>query len=66
MDVEVNGEEREFADGTTLAQLLEQLGTAQRGVAVAVDGTVVTRSEWQDVVLADGVKVEILTAVQGG
>ncbi|WP_034268782.1 sulfur carrier protein ThiS [Haloechinothrix halophila] len=66
MDVEVNGEEREFADGTTLAQLLEQLGTAQRGVAVAVDGTVVTRSEWQDVVLTDGAKVEILTAVQGG
>lgn len=66
MDVEVNGEEREFADGTTLAQLLAQLGTAQRGVAVAVDGTVVTRSEWQDVVLTDGAKVEILTAVQGG
>ncbi|MPY79319.1 MAG: sulfur carrier protein ThiS [Actinophytocola sp.] len=66
MDVEVNGEDREFADGTTLAGLLEQLGTAQRGVAVAVDGTVVTRSEWQDVVLADGAKVEILIAVQGG
>ncbi|GAA5118543.1 sulfur carrier protein ThiS [Haloechinothrix salitolerans] len=66
MDVEVNGEEREVAEGTTLARLLEQLGTARRGVAVAVDGTVVTRSEWQDVVLTDGAKVEILTAVQGG
>lgn len=66
MDVEVNGEQREFAEGITLARLLEQLGTAQRGVAVAVDGAVVTRSEWQDVVLSDGAKVEILTAVQGG
>lgn len=66
MDVEVNGKERQFPEGTTLAGLLEQLGTAQRGVAVAVDGTVVTRSEWQDVVLSNGAKVEILTAVQGG
>ncbi len=66
MDVEVNGTERQFPEGTTLAGLLEQLGTAQRGVAVAVDGTVVTRSEWQDVVLSNGAKVEILTAVQGG
>ncbi len=66
MDVEVNGTERQLAAGTTLAQLLEQLGTAQRGVAVAVDGTVVTRSEWEDVVLTDGAKVDILTAVQGG
>ncbi|MPY99750.1 MAG: sulfur carrier protein ThiS [Actinophytocola sp.] len=66
MDVEVNGEERRFPEGTTLAGLLEQLGTARRGVAVAVNGTVVTRSEWQNVVLIDGAKVDILTAVQGG
>lgn len=66
MDVEVNGEERQFPEGTTLARLLEQVGTTQRGVAVALDGTVVTRSEWQRVVLSDGAKVEILTAVQGG
>lgn len=66
IEVEVNGEEREFADGTTVAGLLEQLGSARPGVAVAVGGQVVARSGWDDRTLADGERVEILTAVQGG
>jgi sulfur carrier protein len=35
-------------------------------VAVAVNGTVVPRSTWDDVALADGDSVEVLTASQGG
>lgn len=66
IDVVVNGEEREFADGVTLAELLSEVGTAQRGVAVALDGEVVSRGRWPDVVVPDGARVEILTAVQGG
>lgn len=66
IEVEVNGDEREFADGITLAELLDQLGTTQRGVAVAVDGQVVARGAWPEVAIADGAKVQILTAVQGG
>lgn len=66
IEVEVNGDEREFSDGITLAELLDELGTTQRGVAVAVDGQVVTRGAWPDVVITGGAKVQILTAVQGG
>lgn len=66
IEVEVNGDEREFAEGITLAELLDQLGTTQRGVAVAVDGQVVARGAWSDVVIAGGAKVQILIAVQGG
>jgi sulfur carrier protein len=35
-------------------------------VAVAVNGTVVPRSSWTEVALADGDTVEVLTAAQGG
>ncbi|MGH3518366.1 MAG: sulfur carrier protein ThiS [Haloechinothrix sp.] len=66
MEVEVNGDQRQFSDGITLVELLTELGTTQRGVAVAVDGEVIARGSWPDVVIADGARVEILVAVQGG
>ena len=39
---------------------------AARGVAVAVNGEVVPRSEWEGFALSDGMRVEVLRAVQGG
>lgn len=66
IEVEVNGDSRELTDGTTVAGLLDELGAARPGVAVAVDGSVVARSGWAALELADGARVEILTAVQGG
>jgi len=62
----INGEPRGIAGGLTVAQLLVELGAPERGVAVAVDAEVVPRSEWDDVVVDDGARVEVLTAVQGG
>ncbi|WAL66230.1 sulfur carrier protein ThiS [Amycolatopsis cynarae] len=66
MEVQVNGDWRTFPDGTTVAGLLEALGTAPRGVAVAVDGVVVRRGDWAETVVSPGARLEILTAVQGG
>ncbi|MGH3452057.1 MAG: sulfur carrier protein ThiS [Haloechinothrix sp.] len=66
MEVEVNGDERQFRDGITIADLLTEVGTTQRGVAVALDGEVVARGDWPEVVVIDGAQVEILVAVQGG
>jgi sulfur carrier protein len=62
----VNGEPSDVAAGTTLRGLLEQLGAPDRGVAVAVDAEVVPRGEWETFALADGARVEVLIAVQGG
>jgi sulfur carrier protein len=45
---------------------LALLGVPEAGVAVAVDGVVVPRGAWPATVLADGARVEVLTAVQGG
>ncbi|WP_059009067.1 sulfur carrier protein ThiS [Streptomyces specialis] len=62
----VNGEPREVPAGTTLAALVAELTTASGGVAAAVNETVVPRGRWPDTALADGDRVEVLTAVQGG
>ena len=37
----------EVDDQTTVAALLERLGFPEKGIAVAVDWTVLPRSDWQ-------------------
>jgi sulfur carrier protein len=64
----LNGQRSELRAGQTLASVLVGLGLRvdARGVAVAVDGEVVPRGHWEAFALADGARVEVLTAMQGG
>ena len=66
--IRVNGEPSAVRPGETVAAMLAGLGVADpgRGVAVAVNGEVVPRGEWDVHELADGARVEVLTAMQGG
>ncbi|MFJ3230263.1 sulfur carrier protein ThiS [Streptomyces sp. NPDC086787] len=66
MNISVNGERREIAPGTDLDTLVGSLTAAPRGVAAAVNETVVPRGQWSATDLAEGDRVEVLTAVQGG
>jgi sulfur carrier protein len=66
MFVNVNGSEREIPDGATVSAMLAALGVPPRGVAVAVDGVVVARTDHDTRVVPSGSDVEVLTAVQGG
>ncbi|MEV6328245.1 sulfur carrier protein ThiS [Streptomyces sp. NPDC051909] len=66
MIVSVNGEPRELSPGLALDALVAGLTTAHSGVAAAVNEAVVPRSQWAATPLADGDRVEVLTAVQGG
>jgi sulfur carrier protein len=63
----LNGEPRERA-GATITELLADLGVEARarGVAVAVDGEVVPRAEWDGRRVNEGERVEALSAMQGG
>ena len=64
----VNGRELDGCDGARVSELLTQLGVEPhaRGVAVAVDGVVVPRAQWETRTVAGGARVEALTAMQGG
>ncbi|MGQ0715958.1 MAG: sulfur carrier protein ThiS [Pseudonocardiales bacterium] len=66
MTVTVNGQPWELAEGATLADVLERFGAPSGGVAVALDGAVVSRGSWPAASLRDGACIEVLTAVQGG
>jgi sulfur carrier protein len=64
--VTVNGRARTVEPGITVAALLAALGLPESGVAVAVDGQVVPRSEHPTRALAPDARVEVLRAVGGG
>ena len=68
MNVELNGEVRELVEGATLAEAARAAGAPEdcRGVAVAVDGEVIPRGEWDATALREGQAVEVLAAIQGG
>jgi sulfur carrier protein len=65
MKITVNDEAVEIDEKTSVAGLLETLGFPDKGIAVAVDWSVLPRSEWWRS-LSEGTKVEVVTAVQGG
>jgi sulfur carrier protein len=62
----VNGRDMDVADDMDIAQLATSLALPERGVAIAVDNTVVPRGTWPETRINTGQHIEILTAVQGG
>jgi thiamine biosynthesis protein ThiS len=66
LDVVVNGERKEIAAGTTLAQLLEGLRLKPRNVAVERNRALVPRADHAACVLETGDQLEIVTLVGGG
>jgi sulfur carrier protein len=66
MRVKVNGNERELADGTTLPELLTDMGLGTGWVVVERNGEALLRSETERTTLADGDVLEIVRAVAGG
>ena len=74
MRIELNGIPRELREGATLLDAVRETGAARetgvegapRGVAVALDGEVVPRGEWEATPLREGQSVEVLAAIQGG
>lgn len=64
--VELNGESKELAEGTTLLALIEQLSLAPERVAVELNRDVVRRADWPATRLSDGDRVEVVHFVGGG
>jgi sulfur carrier protein len=64
----VNGEEVALPAGSTLADVVASLIAAPepRGIAVALDRTVIPRSAWSTTVVRAGASVEVVTAAAGG
>jgi thiamine biosynthesis protein ThiS len=66
MNVIINGEKREFAEGILLTALVKQLGMNPERLAIELNGDIVPRSLWPETLLRDGDRLEIVHFVGGG
>ncbi|PTL58987.1 sulfur carrier protein ThiS [Paraconexibacter algicola] len=68
--ITVNGQDApDLEPGLTVADLVRRVAGVDpdgRGVAVALDATVVPRGAWTTTTVPDGTRVEVVGAVQGG
>jgi thiamine biosynthesis protein ThiS len=62
----INGEQREFPDGLTVASLVAQISMKQDRVAVELNRNIVPRDQWAGTNLAEGDQLEIVHFVGGG
>ena len=66
ISIAVNGHTREVPHATTVAQLLTELDTAGKRVAVERNGQIVPKSQHGSTKLNSGDRLEIVIAVGGG
>lgn len=63
----INGEAKQFENLKTLSFVLNELKiSSTRGIALAVNGTVVPKNEWESCLLNENDKITIIQATQGG
>jgi len=66
MKVSINGEIKEFdRDSLTIQELLETIDYG-KGIAIALNETFILKTKYQDTMIKDGDRLDILSPVQGG
>ncbi len=66
ISIQLNGECREFAEGSTLLTLLDSLSLRPQQVAIELNRSVVPRAQYAETTLSAEDKVEVVTFVGGG
>lgn len=66
MQIKVNGDTLEVQEGASLAELVEQLGLADKRIAIELNMEIIPRSEHPSTALSNHDDVEIVHAIGGG
>jgi sulfur carrier protein len=64
--IQLNGDPYEINDGTNLNKLLNKLKIQKNKVAIEVNGEIVEKKKYQNLILNKGDKVEIVQFIGGG
>ena len=64
--IQLNGDPYEINDGTNLNKLLNKLKIQKNKVAIEVNGEIVEKSKYPNLILNKGDKVEIVKFIGGG
>lgn len=67
MIISLNGDKIEVKDESTLASALGDRCFANRsGIAVALNNTVVPKTQWESIILSNNDRILIIAATKGG
>ena len=66
ISVLINGAPREFERAISVAALIQDMGLGGKRIALERNGEIVPRGRFEQEMLADGDKLEIVVAVGGG
>ena len=66
ISVSINGEARHFDNPISITALLEQMQLTGKRIALECNGEIVPRGQFNQHLLANGDKLEIVVAVGGG
>jgi len=66
MKISINGEIKEFKkESLTVKEILEEMNYS-KGIAVALNETFVLKTKYQETVVNNGDRLDILSPIQGG
>ena len=66
MEITCNGETKEIAQGMTLIAFIKDLALNPDTVVAECDGRIIKRDEFEDYVLSEGSRLELIRFVGGG
>ena len=64
--IQLNGDPYEIKDGTNLNELLNNLKIQKNKVAIEVNGEIIEKNKYPNLILNKGDKVEIVKFIGGG
>lgn len=66
MTININNQLKDVPDESTISFVLDQCNITLKGIAIAVNNQIVTKSLWQTTALKDRDQITIIQATQGG
>ncbi|MBP1841197.1 sulfur carrier protein ThiS [Formosa algae] len=66
ISINVNNAIHQVAEHSVLATIISKLSPIQNGIAVAVNNTVIPKSNWDNVKVSNNDNILIIQATQGG
>jgi sulfur carrier protein len=66
ISLQLNGTQTDAAAGTTLGALLDAKGLVRRMIAVEYNGEILPRARYDEVMLQEGDRLEVVHMVGGG
>ena len=64
--ITINGEKKQDYDGVSLEEMLSQEGYQRERIAVEINGSIASKSQYSDILLHAGDVIEVVNFVGGG